>query len=100
MDLAKESYDRQEIHEIIKSHSVTTGIRMKEEGEDNDLFSRLGQDDKFPLNEADLQKYLDKPMRFTGAAEIQTEEYLRDVVKPLVERNKEFIGTINSKINV
>lgn len=100
MDLAKKGHDRQEIHEIIKKHSVQTAIAIKEQGSDNDLFTELGKDPDFPLSEQELNSYLENPQRFAGAAEIQTQEYLNEVVKPILENNKHLIGKTTTEIKV
>lgn len=100
MDLAKKGHSRQEMHEIIKKHSVETGIAIKEQGMDNDLFVRLGKDPNFPLSEKELNLYLENPQRFAGAAGIQTEEYLEDVVKPILKKNKHLIGKTTKEIKV
>ena len=44
MDLAHQGHDRQEMHELIKEHSVAAGLAVKEEGKINNLFERLGKD--------------------------------------------------------
>lgn len=100
MDLAKKGHDRQEIHEIIKKHSVQTAIAIKEQGSDNDLFTELGKDPNFPLSKQELNSYLENPQRFAGAAEIQTQEYLNEVVKPILENNKHLIGKTTTEIKV
>ncbi len=100
MDLAKKGYGRQEMHEIIKNHSVQTAIAIKEQGSDNDLFTRLGKDPNFPLSEQKLNLYLENSQRFSGAAETQTEEYLEEVVKHILENNKHLIGKTTTEIKV
>ncbi len=100
MNLTKKGHDRQEIHEIIKKHSVQTAIAIKEQGSDNDLFTKLGKDPDFPLSEQELNSYLENPQRFAGAAEIQTQEYLNEVVKPILENNKHLIGKTTTEIKV
>ena len=80
MDLAHGGYDRQDMHELIKEHSVAAGLAVKEEGKTNNLFERLGADEKFPWDEAKLESYLANPQRYAGAAVMQTEEYLKNVV--------------------
>ena len=41
IDLVQKGHSRQEMHELIKDHSVAAGIAIKEEGSDNDLFRRI-----------------------------------------------------------
>lgn len=99
-DLAKKGHNRQEMHEIIKKHSVAAGLAIKEEGVDNNLFERLGNDKKFPLSKSELEIYLEKPERFAGAAKKQTEEYLEEYVNPVLKKYYVLIGQTDSKINV
>jgi adenylosuccinate lyase len=100
MDLSKKSYDRQEMHSIIEKHSVAAGIAIKEQGTDNDLFERLGNDHDFPLSEQELQTYLQQPKKFAGAAEIQTREYLKEIVRPRLMKYENLIGKSDSEIKV
>ena len=100
IDLVKEGFNRQEMYEFIRKHSVDSAIAMKEEGADCDLFERLGKDQNFPLSEKELNAYLGNPLRFAGAANIQTEEFLEDYVKPALEKNRHLIGKASSEVNV
>ncbi len=54
----------------------------------------------FPLSEQELNLYLENPQKFAGAAEIQTQEYLNEVVKPILENNKHLIGKTTTEIKV
>jgi len=100
MDLVKEGYDRQDLHEIIKQHSFAAGKAIKEEGRDNDLFTRLGEDKAFPLTEVELNEYLEHPEKFAGAAEQQVEDFLVEQVGPALDEYEELIGKSNSNIEV
>jgi adenylosuccinate lyase len=40
-----------------------------------------------------------EPSRYVGRSEIQVEAFLRDVVNPILEANKEILG-MNAEINV
>lgn len=101
MDLAHAGYDRQDMHELIKKHSVAAWLDIKEEGKENNLFERLGEDVLFPLSEDDLAAYLDNPQRYAWAAVDQTEEFLRDIVFPKIHAYKEvFAGTSHVKLAV
>lgn len=100
MDLVKKEYDRQEMHEIIKNHSIAAGLAIKEEGKDNNLFERLASDEQFPLVQKDLESYLEDPARFAGCAEEQTKDYLKEVVGPTLKKYQDLLGKSESKINV
>ncbi|MDR2421028.1 MAG: adenylosuccinate lyase [Oscillospiraceae bacterium] len=81
MKAVKLGGDRQKLHEAIRVHSVAAGAVVKERGEANDLLARIAADPIFKMTEAELRAELD-PARFTGRAAEQTEEYLRDAVRP------------------
>ena len=99
MDLCKQGCDRQEMHEIIKKHSVEAGKAVKINGVRNDLFERLANDDSIPVTLGYLNNLIENPERFAGAAIIQTEEFLKKV-KLLLERYSDLIGKSDSTINV
>ena len=78
--------DRQELHEAIRRHSVAAAAVVKEEGGENDLLSRILADPVFGLTEAELASIMDVK-QFVGCAETQTEEFLDEVVRPLLAAN-------------
>ena len=83
MDAVKKGGDRQELHELIREHSIAAGRRVKEEGLDNDLIERIASDPRFGLTRDEIVTNLD-PKNYTGRSEKQTEEFIRDVVDPLL----------------
>ena len=74
--------DRQAIHEVIRRHSVEAASAMKNDGVPNDLLKRLAGDREFPRS-VDLTAAAD-PMRYTGRAPEQVDEFLAEVVAPLI----------------
>lgn len=83
--------DRQSLHEAIRRHSVAAAERVKLEGKENDLLERIAADPLFALTEEELKDLAD-PARFTGMASRQCEKYLRDTVRPLLEKDKDELG--------
>ena len=81
MDAVKKGGDRQELHELIREHSIAAGKRVKEEGLDNDLIERIAADSRFGLTRDEIVKNLD-PKNYTGRSEHQVEEFIRDVIDP------------------
>lgn len=77
--------DRQAVHEVIRRHSIETARAMKHEGRPNDLLERLAADPAYGVPIADLREALE-PSRFTGRAPQQVEEFLEEVVEPLLAR--------------
>ena len=98
MDAVQAGGDRQELHERIRVHSMEAGKRVKEEGAENDLLDRIAEDPAFGMSREQLGSIMD-PANFVGAAPLQTETYLRDVVRPLLQENREALG-LSAEINV
>ena len=98
MDAVKNGGNRQELHEKIRVHSMAAGRRVKEEGLDNDLLERIAGDPAFGTDLDKLQSLMD-PSNYVGRAPQQTEEFLADVVQPLLEANKDALG-ITAEVNV
>jgi len=75
--------DRQQVHEVIRLHSVATARAMKDAGAANDLFTRLAADKAFGVPMDDLAAVAD-PMQFVGRAPEQVDEFLAEVVDPIL----------------
>ena len=98
MDAVKAGGDRQELHERIRELSMEAGRNVKEKGLDNNLLELIAQDPAFNLSYDDLKKTMD-PSKYVGRAKEQVEKYLRDVISPLLEENKDVLG-IKAEIQV
>lgn len=98
MDAVKAGGDRQELHERIRTHSMAAGKVVKEEGKENDLLDRIASDPAFNMTRQQLQSLM-KPENFVGCAPAQTSEFLEQIVKPVLEKNKNLLG-ITAEINV
>lgn len=91
---------RQEMHELIKVHSVAAGKVVKEEGRDNDLLVRLGNDPAVPFSAAELQELVGDTGQFVGRAPQQTDEFLDEVVLPRLAGYKDLLGEMDSSLSV
>ena len=91
MDAVKKGGDRQELHERIRELSMEAGKRVKEEGLDNNLLSLIAQEPMFMTNEEELAATMD-PSRYVGCAPEQVTRFLKDVIGPVLEENKELLG--------
>ena len=98
MDAVKAGGDRQELHEKIRTLSMEAGRNVKEKGLDNNLLELIAADPEFNMSLEDLQKTMD-PARYTGRAKEQVEAFLKNVVTPILEENKEILG-MKAEINV
>ena len=67
---------RETAHELIKEHAVAVALNMRENGGDQDLVQRLAGDDRFPLDEPQLEEALADRHAFIGAAESQVSRVL------------------------
>ncbi|NUQ68790.1 MAG: adenylosuccinate lyase [Phycisphaerales bacterium] len=94
--------DRQHYHELIRVHAQAAGMRVKQEGLDNDLLERLRTDKAFwgkarggPLAaELDWDNLMD-PMKYIGRSVEQTERFIKDVVEPLREQYKDQLAALD-----
>ncbi|WP_370897741.1 adenylosuccinate lyase [Chryseobacterium gossypii] len=91
MEEVKAGGDRQEIHEVIRVHSMEASKQVKVEGKENDLIERILNDDSLKLDKSKLKEVLD-PKNFIGFAPIQTEEFIKNEVQPIIDANKDLIG--------
>lgn len=85
MDAVKRGGDRQELHEVIRELSMEAGKRVKEEGLDNDLLSRIAADPRFGLSAEELSAHID-PAAYIGRCPSQVERFIRDEVDPLLAK--------------
>ena len=75
--------DRQVVHEVIRRHSVAAARAMKDGGSRNDMLERLAADPEYGVPVSDLRDALE-PHRFVGRSAAQVDEFLDDVVEPLL----------------
>ena len=98
MDAVKAGGDRQELHERIRELSMEAGRNVKAEGRDNNLLELIAADPSFNLTLEELKKTMD-PKKYVGRAPQQVEEFLDEVIRPVLEENKDLLG-IKAEINV
>jgi adenylosuccinate lyase len=103
MECVKLGGDRQHYHEVIRQHAQAAGLRVKQEGLDNDLLERLKNDKNFwstkrggPLSaELNWDGVMD-PMKYVGRSVEQTERFIKEVVEPLREQYKDAIAKLGT----
>ena len=100
MGTVENGRSRQEMHEVVKEHSLMAGKKVKHEGLDNDLLIRLGDDARIPFSLEELQSMTDNLSQFTGRASQQTQDFLEEIVWPLLNREKHFMTAVDSSLNV
>ncbi|MDD6154107.1 MAG: adenylosuccinate lyase [Eubacteriales bacterium] len=98
MDAVKAGGDRQELHEKIRELSMQAAKVVKEEGKPNDLLDRIAADPAFHTSKEALESVL-KPENYVGRAPEQTTEFLSEVIKPILDANKDELG-LEAEIDV
>ena len=99
MDAVKKGGNRQELHERIRVHSMEAGKVVKMEGKPNDLLQRIANDTMFGLTMEELESIM-IPQNFVGIAPEQTEDYIKNFVQPVLEKNKEFLEEKGEEVRV
>ena len=98
MDAVKAGGDRQELHERIRELSMEAGKTVKVEGKDNNLLELIAADPAFNLTLEELEKTMD-PAKYTGRATVQVDAFLKNVIQPILDENKDLLG-MTAEINV
>ncbi len=75
--------DRQQVHEVIRVHSIAAARAMKDDGKANDMLVRLAGDPAFTVPLDDVRAVTD-PSHFIGRAPQQVDEFLAEVFEPLL----------------
>lgn len=83
--------DRQELHEVIRTHSRACVQRMKEHGADNDLLERIAADPAFASVKDEIPAMI-VPARFTGRSEAQVREFLDGEVAEVLARHADALA--------
>lgn len=101
MEAVEKGESRNEMHEVVKEHSVAAGKAVKMEGKPNDLLTRLAGDTRIPFTLQELTDMVSDFNQFTGRAEKQTEEFIAEEVHPVLDANKELLAeNVDSSLNV
>ncbi len=98
MDAVKRGGNRQELHEKIREYSMKAGEQVKKYGNENNLVDLIAEDDAFGMSKEEIVSLLE-PINFVGRAPEQTEEFLCEVVRPILDANKDILG-VKAEINV
>lgn len=100
MEAVAQGESRQEMHEVVKEHSLAAGKVVKEEGQENDLLQRLAGDERIPFSFDELMDLVGDYGQFVGRAPAQTDEYIREVVVPLLAAREDQMGTVDASLSV
>ncbi len=75
--------NRQDAHERIRKYSIDSARALKDGAAHNDLLDRIAADGAFDVSRDELELAMD-PKRFVGRAPQQVDEFLEEVVVPLL----------------
>lgn len=100
MEAVEKGESRNEMHEVVKEHSIAAGKSVKLQGSENDLLVRLSEDERIPFSLDEMNGMVQNFKQFTGRAEQQTEEFVSEVVDPVLNLHKKEIGNIDSSLSV
>ena len=98
MDAVKRGGDRQELHEKIRTLSMEAGRNVKERGLDNNLLELIAAEPSFGITLEELKKQME-PSKYTGRSKEQVEDFLKEVIRPILDENKTELG-LEAEINV
>ncbi len=87
--------DRQKLHEIIRTHSMTAHAAVAAGGE-NPLIGLLVEDRGFHLEDTEIESTLD-PIQYTGRATEQVREFLDEIIDPAL-KGIEFAAVVEPRV--
>ena len=78
MESIKKGAGRESIHEAIKEHAIACSKALRSgKLSENDLLTRLAQDERIPLSSGELQHIQESGHKATGRAQAQTEAFIQ-----------------------
>ncbi|MBQ8826941.1 MAG: adenylosuccinate lyase [Oscillospiraceae bacterium] len=90
-EVAANGGDRQQLHERIRELSMEAGANVKVRGLENNLCELILNDDMFSITKEEMDEIL-RPENFTGRSEQQTEEFITDCIKPILDANADILN--------
>lgn len=95
MECVKAGGNRQTYHELIRKYSIQAVESMKNDPKPNDLIDRMKFDKAFDIIKDKWNQVLDSS-RFIGLAPQQTENFINNVVQPLLDKERKNINEVSS----
>jgi adenylosuccinate lyase len=89
--------DRQKAHERIRQASIAAARALKDGAPRNDMLERLAADTEFGVSMDVMRQTLD-PRRFIGRAPQQVDEFLNEIVEPLIAQPDD--STLREEVRV
>ena len=80
MESVRQGAGREGAHEAIREHSVALALEMRERGlKENDLARRLGNDERIPFVQNEIEKLFQESENYRGQAAEQVDQFTREV---------------------
>ena len=99
MDAVKRGGNRQELHERIRVHSIEAGKNVKDRGLANNLIDLIAEDPSFGMTKEELTAHLE-PSRYIGRCPQQVEEFLAQLVAPVLKRYESVLNAKETELKV
>ena len=99
MRAVAEGGDRQELHEVIRTHAHAAALAVKQDGAENDLLQRLIDDPAFAAVRAEIPGMV-VPERFIGRSREQVDDFLANEVAPILEQHRDALETEKGDVRV
>lgn len=99
MRSVKRGGDRQELHEKVRRHAIAAGERVKIHGLENDLLDRIAGDEAFGVARQELEEEL-RPEKYVGRAPEQVDQFIREWVRPALERHAADVNQETPELHV
>ena len=80
-----------ELHKPLSIQALEAGKNVKERGLGNNMIDLLCADEEFGLSRDEIMALL-KPENYTGRSANQVEEFIRDFIDPVIEKNRDSIS--------
>jgi adenylosuccinate lyase len=91
MKAVKNGGDRQELHEAVRSFAMKA-VEASRKGLRYDMLSEMKKSGLFKLSDKEWETVSDFRM-YTGRAEKQVEEFVKNYIDPVLKENKDYLGS-------
>ena len=98
MEAVKRGGNRQELHEEIRVLSMEAAEQVKKFGMPNDLIERMSKSSIINMSREEIEATIN-PANYTGRAPQQVEEFYNEIIRPVLEENRELLG-VNIELKV
>lgn len=99
MDAVKRGGNRQELHETIRMLSQEAGHTVKELGLPNNLIELIAKDPSFGMSAEELRQHMD-PVAYIGRCPEQVDEFVADVIAPILEKYPDALNETGGELKV